>query len=81
MLHLATGAPPFGALKGVVAMYRMVERSPADFVPHGSPQARLVESVDGLRDFLDCCWRRRPGDRPTAEALLEHPFLKAAPPT
>lgn len=28
------------------------------------------------KDFLQRCFRRKPGDRPTASMLLDHPFLR-----
>lgn len=28
------------------------------------------------KDFLQLCFRRKPGDRPTASMLLDHPFLR-----
>ena len=79
VLHLATGSPPFGSLKGVIAMYRMVERPATEFIPGADTDGdarRVVDAQDGLEDFLMNCWRRRPGERPPAERLLEHPFLR-----
>ena len=81
VLHLATGSPPFGSLKGVIAMYRMVERPATEFIPAadtGGDARSVIDGVEGLDDFLMKCWRRRPGERPTAHQLLEHPFLRAA---
>ena len=31
-----------------------------------------------LSDFLQRCLQKKPGDRPTARELLEHPFVKEA---
>lgn len=28
------------------------------------------------KDFLQCCFRRKPADRPSAMMLLEHAFLR-----
>lgn len=32
------------------------------------------------KDFLRCCFRRNPAERPTAAVLLEHRFLKNSQP-
>lgn len=29
------------------------------------------------KDFLQCCFRRKPADRPSAMTLLEHAFLRS----
>ena len=72
MFHLASGDAPFGSLKGVAAMYRMVERPPAEFIP---PDVRARLS-DVLVDFLMACWARDPKERPTAKELAQHAFLR-----
>lgn len=28
------------------------------------------------KDFLNCCFRRNPAERPSAMMLLEHPFVR-----
>lgn len=30
------------------------------------------------KDFLQCCFQRRPEDRPSASELLKHPFLRSS---
>lgn len=32
-------------------------------------------SLEG-KDFLHCCFRRNPAERPSASMLLEHPFVR-----
>jgi serine/threonine protein kinase len=32
-----------------------------------------------MHDFLVQCFRKDPADRPSAEALLEHPWIKPLP--
>lgn len=39
-----------------------------------SPPVPETLSSEG-KDFLRCCFQRKPADRPTALLLLEHPFL------
>ena len=72
VFHLASGDAPFGSLKGVAAMYRMVERPPSEFIP-ADVQARIS---DVLVDFLMACWVRDPKGRPTAPQLAQHAFLR-----
>lgn len=40
-----------------------------------SPQIPEALSSEG-KDFLRCCFRRNPAERPSASMLLEHPFVK-----
>jgi mitogen-activated protein kinase kinase kinase 2 len=47
-------------------MFKVLNRSPP--IPETlSPEGK---------DFLHCCFRRNPGERPTASKLLEHPFVQ-----
>ena len=39
------------------------------------PLPATVKAVPALEDFLRRCLKLRPGDRPTANALLQHPFI------
>lgn len=39
----------------------------------------IPENLSSLgKDFLQCCFQRRPEDRPSASNLLNHPFLRSS---
>ncbi|KAF3620268.1 putative protein OSB1, mitochondrial-like [Capsicum annuum] len=65
VIEIFTGEPPWSGLDGVKAMFSALNKSPP--VPE-------TLSSEG-KDFLRCCFQRKPADRPTALMLLEHPFL------
>lgn len=44
-------------------------------VLHRSPPIPETLSPEG-KDFLRCCFRRIPAERPTASKLLDHPFVR-----
>ena len=67
VLEMVTGKRPFASSNGVQALFHMVKE------PHPPlPDAGLSHDV---RDFLLQCWVRDAGSRPTAAALLSHPFM------
>lgn len=66
VIEMLTGKPPWSEFSGVQAMFNVLNRSPP------IPGNLSSES----KDFLECCFRRQPGDRPTAAMLLDHPFLR-----
>ncbi|XP_016472092.1 mitogen-activated protein kinase kinase kinase 5 isoform X1 [Nicotiana tabacum] len=65
VIEMYTGEPPWSGLDGVKAMFSALNKSPP--VPE-------TLSSEG-KDFLRCCFQRKPADRPTALMLLEHSFL------
>ncbi|KAK4354696.1 hypothetical protein RND71_026890 [Anisodus tanguticus] len=65
VIEMFTGEPPWSGLDGVKAMFSALNKSPP--VPE-------TLSSEG-KDFLRCCFQRKPADRPTALMLLEHPFV------
>ncbi|CAN4095397.1 unnamed protein product [Withania somnifera] len=65
VIEMFTGQPPWSGLDGVKAMFSALNKSPP--IPE-------TLSSEG-KDFLRCCFQRKPADRPTAQMLLEHPFL------
>ncbi|CAL1396163.1 unnamed protein product [Linum trigynum] len=65
VIEMFTGKPPWGDLQGPQAMFKVLNKSPP------IPEALSAEG----KDFLLSCFRRNPADRPTALALLEHPFV------
>uniref|UniRef100_A0A0A8Y9G4 Protein kinase domain-containing protein n=1 Tax=Arundo donax TaxID=35708 RepID=A0A0A8Y9G4_ARUDO len=61
-----TGKPPWSGLEGPAAMFKVMRTDPP--VPDNlSPEGK---------DFLRCCFKRNPAERPTASKLLEHPFIQ-----
>ncbi|RWW59423.1 hypothetical protein BHE74_00033657, partial [Ensete ventricosum] len=69
-----SGAAPTHSLKG--SPFWMAPEPQAMFkVLHKDPPIPLTLSNDG-KDFLQCCFRRNPAERPTANMLLEHPFVR-----
>ncbi|XP_016476605.1 mitogen-activated protein kinase kinase kinase 5-like isoform X1 [Nicotiana tabacum] len=66
VIEMFTGQPPWGEFNGVQAMFSVL---------HKSPPIPEKLSSEG-KDFLRCCFRRKPEDRPSAMMLLEHVFLR-----
>eukprot|EP01027_Heterolobosea_sp_BB2_P009532 GEZU01014040.1.p1 GENE.GEZU01014040.1~~GEZU01014040.1.p1 ORF type:complete len:724 (-),score=155.71 GEZU01014040.1:23-2155(-) len=73
LLEMATGKPPYHQFKEQVALLYHIAMSDQ---PPEIPQSLSEEA----KDFLQLCFRRNPRQRPTASALLEHPFVKDAVP-
>uniref|UniRef100_A0A7N0VBE7 Protein kinase domain-containing protein n=1 Tax=Kalanchoe fedtschenkoi TaxID=63787 RepID=A0A7N0VBE7_KALFE len=66
IIEMLNGKPPWSEYEGAAAMFKVMRESP-----------RIPETLSPEgKDFLQCCFRRNPADRPTANALLEHPFLR-----
>jgi serine/threonine protein kinase len=87
-IELLTGHPPYheihnglsgtGAVLGITmtywltivsVMFRIVEDDLPPIPPECSPQ---------MEDFLKQCFKKDPKERPDAETLFEHPWLKSA---
>ncbi|CAN1273864.1 Mitogen-activated protein kinase kinase kinase 5 [Linum perenne] len=66
VIEMFTGKPPWGELQGPQAMFKVLNKSPP------IPEALSTEG----KDFLSCCFRRNPAERPTALQLLEHSFVR-----
>ncbi|KAL5210759.1 hypothetical protein ABZP36_006382 [Zizania latifolia] len=65
IIEMFTGKPPWSGLEGPAAMFKVLHKDPS--VPDSlSPEGK---------DFLRCCFKRNPAERPTASKLLEHPFI------
>ncbi|CAN6345990.1 unnamed protein product [Urochloa humidicola] len=72
VIEMATGRAPWsGVVGGVLAAVRLIGYTDA------APEVPKWLSAEA-RDFVGRCLARRPGDRPTAAELLEHPFLASA---
>ncbi|KAF2324421.1 hypothetical protein GH714_013874 [Hevea brasiliensis] len=66
VIEMFTGKPPWGDLQGPQAMFKVLNKTPP--IPDAlSPEAK---------DFLCCCFQRNPAERPSANMLLEHPFVR-----
>ncbi|XP_031373373.1 mitogen-activated protein kinase kinase kinase 5-like isoform X2 [Punica granatum] len=66
IIEMLDGKPPWSDLEGPQAMFKVLNRSPP--IPKNL-------SAQG-KDFLQCCFRRNPAERPSAVELLQHPFLR-----
>ncbi|PSS21339.1 Mitogen-activated protein kinase kinase kinase [Actinidia chinensis var. chinensis] len=69
IIEMLNGKPPWSEYEGAAAMFKVLRESPP--IPE-------TLSSEG-KDFLHCCFRRNPADRPTASMLLKHRFLKNSP--
>lgn len=69
--ELADGEPPYIDLPPMKALYLIVSE--------GLPPLKDAERRSpAFRNFLDFCLQKDPKLRPTAEELLQHPFLRKA---
>ncbi|KAF8024256.1 hypothetical protein BT93_F1450 [Corymbia citriodora subsp. variegata] len=66
IIEMLNGMPPWGELEGPQAMFKVLNRSP--------PIPEKLSSEG--KDFLQLCFQRNPAQRPSAEKLLQHPFLR-----
>uniref|UniRef100_A0ACD5WDV0 Uncharacterized protein n=1 Tax=Avena sativa TaxID=4498 RepID=A0ACD5WDV0_AVESA len=66
IIEMFTGKPPWSGLEGPAAMFKVLNKDPP--IPDNL-------SLEG-KDFLRGCFRRKPTERPTANKLLEHPFIQ-----
>ncbi|KAI5120381.1 hypothetical protein M0805_006903 [Coniferiporia weirii] len=68
VIELLTGRPPYADIQnGMSVMYRIVD-DPMPPIPD--------EWSSLLKDFLKQCFQRDPADRPSAEVLCDHDWLK-----
>uniref|UniRef100_A0A0D6QUG8 mitogen-activated protein kinase kinase kinase n=1 Tax=Araucaria cunninghamii TaxID=56994 RepID=A0A0D6QUG8_ARACU len=72
VLEMATAKPPWSQYEGVAAMFKIGNSKELPTIPD-------YLSGDG-KDFVRLCLQRDPTKRPTAEQLLEHPFVQNAAP-
>lgn len=68
IIEMMNGKPPWSEYEGAAAMFKVIKETPP--IP-------VTMSLDG-KDFLRCCFIRNPAERPTANMLLEHRFLKSS---
>lgn len=68
-LEMIDGEPPYMDQDPIKALYLIATL--------GSPEIKNPQELSPiLRDFLDLCLRLKAEERPSAQDLLEHPFLK-----
>ncbi|KAH6769461.1 mitogen-activated protein kinase kinase kinase 5 [Perilla frutescens var. hirtella] len=65
IIEMMDGKPPWSEYEGAAAMFKVLKETPP--IPE-------TMSAEG-KDFLQCCFRRNPAERPTASMLLDHPFV------
>lgn len=70
-IELATGLPPYATAHPYRALMLIPKNDPPRL---DDTHSRLI------RDFVAACLRKNPKDRPSAEQLLTHPFLRKARP-
>ncbi|XWS29382.1 hypothetical protein CRYUN_Cryun24cG0024900 [Craigia yunnanensis] len=69
IIEMFTGKAPWSEYEGAAAMFKVMRDTPP--IPETlSPEGK---------DFLRCCFRRNPAERPSASMLLEHRFVKSSP--
>jgi len=74
--ELFTGRRPYDCYDGMDALFQMVNNpSPLSACPQPLLSALYLYENCALLDFLNKCWIREPNKRPTARALLTHPFF------
>ncbi|KAF7015979.1 hypothetical protein CFC21_029683 [Triticum aestivum] len=66
IIEMFDGKPPWSDLEGPAAMFKVLHKDPP--IPENL-------SLEG-KDFLQCCFKRNPAERPTASELLDHPFIR-----
>lgn len=67
IVEMITGKPPYADLISLTAMYRIVEDDSPPILPRCSEE---------LYHFLNLCFAKNPRDRPSAESLSNHLWLK-----
>ncbi|CAL5091932.1 unnamed protein product [Urochloa decumbens] len=66
IIEMFDGKPPWSDLEGPAAMFKVLHKDPP--IPENL-------SHEG-KEFLQCCFRRNPAERPSASELLDHPFIR-----
>lgn len=70
-IEMATGRPPHADVPPLRALF---------IIPKSDPPNLPTDEdwSDGFRDFISQCCTKNPEDRPTAQQLLRHPWIKQA---
>eukprot|EP00850_Spirogloea_muscicola_P021701 SM000258S09117 [mRNA] locus=s258:114716:120085:- [translate_table: standard] len=72
VLEMVAGKPPWSDLEVVAVMFKISNGKDLPAIPDDL-------SAEG-HDFVQACLQRRSQDRPSAAALLDHPFVRNAAP-
>ncbi len=81
LLECATGRYPYDASGGAMQLMIQLLEEAVPLPPAGAPGPDGAPPMSQeLRDFVTRCMAKDPMARPTAEELLRHPFITAAPP-
>jgi len=71
LIELADTEPPYANIHPMRAIFMIPNRPPPRF-------KRQAAWSDEMNDFLSLCLKKDPEERPTASALMDHPFVKDA---
>jgi len=67
MIELLTGKPPYGEYIQMHAFFRIIQ----------DDHPTLPENIsEPLKNFLLLCFNKNPNKRPSAQELLNHPWIK-----
>lgn len=77
VLEMMAGKPPLVNLHSQYAIMMMIAESKGELLHHYLPAESNTWSAE-LQDFLRCCLRRNPEERPSAEELLHHPWISSS---
>uniref|UniRef100_A0A0K0F1Z1 non-specific serine/threonine protein kinase n=1 Tax=Strongyloides venezuelensis TaxID=75913 RepID=A0A0K0F1Z1_STRVS len=69
-IELAQGDPPYADLHPIRVLFLIPKNDPPTLVGK--------EWSKSFREFVELCLNKNPDNRPTAKALLRHPFIKRA---
>ncbi|KAG4936325.1 hypothetical protein AAZX31_18G144000 [Glycine max] len=68
ILEMAASKPPWNQYEGVAAIFKIGNnRDMPEILDHLSSEAK---------NFIQLCLQRDPSARPTAQKLIEHPFIR-----
>jgi serine/threonine protein kinase len=68
-IELATGLPPYATEHPYRALF---------LIPKSDPPRLEGDHSKAFKSFVDACLRKSPAERPSAEELSHHPFMKRA---
>ncbi|GAA5808988.1 hypothetical protein MFLAVUS_002388 [Mucor flavus] len=68
IVEMLTGKPPYAGIPSFTALYRIVE----DDEP---PIPKNIALSEEARDFLICCFKKNPADRPSAYDLMQSKWM------
>ncbi|RCI01969.1 hypothetical protein CU098_009991, partial [Rhizopus stolonifer] len=67
LIELCTGKPPYSDCIAMTAMFKIVEEECPPIPDNISSE---------LGNFLELCFKKNPSERPSAQELLRHPWIK-----